>query len=101
MPRRPRRNTSFLALLAILLTASSCAGACALLIFDRYVNVTAVAAAAIGAFFLLLIWPFLDLRERDVRRRAGRCLKCGYDLRASGDRCPECGFPVRPGGAGG
>lgn len=37
-----------------------------------------------------LVWlvAFKRKRRRDF---AGRCLACGYDLRATPERCPECG----------
>ncbi len=30
--------------------------------------------------------------RRGLRRRAGRCERCGYSVRGIGTRCPECGF---------
>jgi hypothetical protein len=50
-----------------------------------------------------LVIPFIPLpvlwmqrRRRRARwQREGRCLECGYDLRATRDRCPECGNAVQ------
>ncbi len=52
-------------------------------------------------FYAAVLW--LSVRQaaalrRFVRRRCGRCLKCGYDLRhAEHDACPECGGAAKGG----
>lgn len=51
------------------------------------------ACVMLGSAWVLTIW-FVYLRPR-VRRRRGRCQRCGYLLAGLiSDRCPECGTPV-------
>jgi hypothetical protein len=50
-------------------------------------------AVAASALALVVFGPKV-LRRR--RRNAGRCERCGYDLRATPGRCPECGAAPEP-----
>jgi hypothetical protein len=40
---------------------------------------------------ILPVCSFLNWVRRRRRRRSGRCIQCGYDLRSGHERCPECG----------
>ncbi len=53
-------------------------------------------AAVVGVAVMSPLGIVLYLRkeEREAREVDGRCLYCGYDLRASSERCPECGREV-------
>jgi hypothetical protein len=47
---------------------------------------------AVAAFSGIPVFVFgVGGARHRLRRRAGRCAKCGYDLRATPGRCPECG----------
>lgn len=64
----------------------------------RIVNVPHCAAAGLLVVGPgIWVWGYRRRRLEVFRRTHGRCVVCGYDLRASKERCPECGTAI-PGG---
>ncbi len=50
---------------------------------------------AFYAVLLLMLWLSPFFVRRVIRRKRGRCIKCGYDLRgAAHEACPECGVEL-------
>jgi hypothetical protein len=45
-------------------------------------------------FAILPAYTIFNQTRKRRRKRTGRCITCGYDLRASRDRCPECGVAI-------
>ena len=51
-------------------------------------------SVAVAFGFGPLLFGTVSIFKKRHRAGPGRCMSCGYDLRASPDRCPECGTPV-------
>jgi hypothetical protein len=66
----------------------------------RYGNPHLVVAASLVGAVIVMLW-FGRQRYRHLvaqrRRKSGRCMTCGFDLRATPQRCPECGTEVTAG----
>ena len=75
------------------LTSSILDGQFAPLLNDHLI--LALGGGSFAAFFLVFVREFLAMAKRDRRARqlaAGRCPRCGYDIRhLPAPRCPECG----------
>ena len=52
---------------------------------------TALGVAVFGIGAGWMVFRGWMAERADRLRAAGRCVHCGYDLRATPHRCPECG----------
>lgn len=69
--------------------------------FDSYqFKPCGVTTISIPFWFLIATPTLLEMLlaispvRRRLRSRSGRCIACGYDLRASKSCCPECGLAI-------
>src|SRR5688572_8423841 len=66
------------------------------LLSDRRTTMILGAIALIAVVWAVIAVVAWRTRAMRLRRDAGQCIGCGYDLRASKERCPECGIRFTP-----
>jgi hypothetical protein len=60
----------------------------------RFIQVDVPYWFLVALFAFAPVWAAVGVLDARRVTRRGRCLTCGYDLRATPDRCPECGRTV-------